>query len=252
MIFPNHQYVEIEENHWGNAYIADIVAVLESAIESLEPFLDLTRLPQKNLFIQNVTRHIPPLTHPKFYKEPITNKIFLSSHDMFWAQYIYQFAHEFCHHIMDCDYDPNNDQHGWIEETFAELASIFVLKEASLRWASNPPYPNWRNFSGALRSYSDDKIREFRAKINQPFKVWYTTQRIKLLSSRYNRDENGVIAIEILNILNTNPNLWKIIQYYNEIHNKQALCSTQLLDVWRILLPNTLQTSFDVFADLFK
>ncbi len=184
MIFPNHLYIEIEDNHWGNASIDNIVAVLESAIESFEPYLDLTRLPQNNLLIQNATRHNPPITHPKFYKDPVANKIFLSSHDMFWAQYIYQFAHEFCHHTMDCDYDPGNDQHGWIEETFAELASIFVLRKASERWANNPPYPNWRDFSGALRSYSEDKISEFQAKIKEPFIDWYPKQKIKLLRSR--------------------------------------------------------------------
>ena len=252
MIFPNHQSVEIEDLHWGNASIDNIVAVLESAIDSFEPFLDLTRLQQKNLFIQNVTQHYPPISDPKFYKDPVTNKIFLSSHDMYWAQYIFQFSHEYCHHIMDCDYDPETDQHGWIEETFAELASIFVLRKASERWSINPPYPNWRGFSPVLKSYSDDKIKEFQDQIKEPFKEWYPKQRGKLLSSRYNRGENGVIAVEILKIIDTNPNLWETIQYYNELQNKQNLCTIQLFEAWRILLPNKLWASFDVFTNLFK
>jgi hypothetical protein len=252
MHFPKHTNFEIEETNWGNASIEDIVAVLESAIGIFENYFESEKLPKKAVYIQHSSKLTPPQDHPKFFKNEVVNNIYISSQNMFWAQYACQFAHELCHHFMDCDYDQSQDKYGWLEESFAELASIFVLTKMSKQWESNPPYPNWMDFAQHLKSYADSKIEEFRNQINQSFYEWFELNLSELCSDRYKRAENGIIAIEILNIINKHPELWNIILFFKDIKDKHKLCMEQLLEAWRIELPEALKFNFRIFEELFS
>lgn len=250
MLFPCHQNFEIEESNWGNASIDDIVAVLESVINIFEEFLIKSMIPTRGALIQNSSQHQPPIDHPRYYKNLNKNNIFLSSTDKYWAQYAFQFSHELCHHFMDCDYDPVNDCYGWIEESLAELASIFILKEMSIRWKNNPPYQNWVDFADVLNNYSLSKIDEFKTQLKLPFYDWFQLKQNDLRKDRYKRTENGIIAITFLPLFDQQPNLWRSIQFFNKIPKKQDLCLNQLFEKWKSLIPDEIKPIFESLTKL--
>ena len=83
-----------------------------------------------------------------------TYTILLDTIDMYWAQYSYQFAHEFCHLVSNYEQGfgkPNQ----WIDETICETASLFTLRSMEVTWKEKPPYPPWRSFAKHLTAYAD-------------------------------------------------------------------------------------------------
>jgi len=244
MQFTIHTNYNIDDKNWGNAAIIDIIFVLESAIGNIETYLIKQNIPLSYITILHSTLHNPPINNPQFIKAPTGCFIYLDTIDTYWAQYSYQFAHEYCHFIMDCDYDPIHDKYGWIEESFAEFSSIFVLNEMSNSWAVNPPYPNWQGFESALKSYSDNKINEFAPLLLEPFKEWFSANENHLSTTRYDRNSNGIIAIEILNLFKTESELWKIIQFFKAVDNKHLLTFNELLNQWEAKLPQTIINKF--------
>ena len=53
----------------------------------------------------------------------------LDTHDRYWAQYVYQFAHELTH--VAAKFKPWNHPNKWFEEALCEMASIYSLRVMS-------------------------------------------------------------------------------------------------------------------------
>ena len=80
----------------------------------------------------------------------------LTARDNHWAQYSFQFAHEFCHALINY----SNDERGlrrdrryanhWLEESLCETASLFTLRALSRSWLIAPPYGAWRNYASLV------------------------------------------------------------------------------------------------------
>ena len=62
-------------------------------------------------------------------KNPIQIKLSMGSL-LYWAQEVYQLAHEYCHDLINSSYDPQRKDE-WFEEVICECASRFVLIEIS-------------------------------------------------------------------------------------------------------------------------
>ena len=82
----------------------------------------------------------------------------LDTQNTYWCQYAYQFSHEFCHIL--CGYDEDFAGNKWFEETLCETASLFCMRAMSRSWENDPPYPHWKDYRHALRSYTDDVIAQ--------------------------------------------------------------------------------------------
>ena len=77
----------------------------------------------------------------------------LTAKGKLWAQFSYQFSHEFCHVLLNHEGlkdNPNN----WFHEAICELASVFTLRRMAERWPTRPPYPNWADYAVSLASYT--------------------------------------------------------------------------------------------------
>ena len=114
--------IEVQECDWGNISADDIEVLLNNVAKHLTEHL---RDPFTG-HIQ-VKRGDPPKTLIRSTpgQGPIT--VQLAVHDSYWAQFAYQFAHEFCHALTDYEqlYGSGNE---WFHEALCELASVFVLR----------------------------------------------------------------------------------------------------------------------------
>lgn len=53
--------------------------------------------------------------------------IFLAVRDNYWCQWVYQFAHEYCHHLINGPLSGEWSKMLWFEETICELSSLYNL-----------------------------------------------------------------------------------------------------------------------------
>jgi len=167
--------------------------------------------------------------------------IYLSSYDRLWSKYSYQFAHELCHHVIDSDFYTTNDKFGWFEETLCELASIFCLDKMSQTWLTNPPYPNWKDYSTALTDCVREIIEKPENKISKSFKNWLSENLDALFKDRYKREENRIIALQLFPLFKNRPEFWTTIQYLKFIKVIDEMTFDNFIDAWTELVPENLK-----------
>lgn len=144
--------------------------------------------------------------------------IFLHSHDNYWCQWVYQFAHEYCHHIVDGEMTGDLNGLMWFEETLCELCSMYCLHHFVHWCESNPQLsqyaPSVHEYLAHLTStqLSDDHLRD------------YISQNLDLLSSQdYQRGIYKRIAASILPSFVACPDLWRILPLIGDSRRWQTL-----------------------------
>jgi hypothetical protein len=132
---PKPVDIHVQANGFGRASLADITAALQSAAFEIWRHCPHTRLDGIDFCYRP--------DHPQTNFERTSNGrigIGLSARDTHWAQYSFQFAHEFCHALANYS---NNSQrmvryprHAnlWLEESPCETASLFALRAMSRSW----------------------------------------------------------------------------------------------------------------------
>ncbi len=237
----------LEHSNWGNAIPENIAQILFSVIGEFENVLGIERLNSKKVLVLNSKLNPENLDVPIFYKRPDKdfNLIFLATEDNFWAQYIYQFSHEYCHHTINGDFNENSDRFGWLEESLCELSSLFIIRRMSKTWRIKPPYPNWSDYSSKLADYANEMISN-KLKINYSFYKWLQTNIDNLYADRYLRKFNFLIAINILDIFENKPDLWRIIAYYKKVQTSDQMNLEQFLGEWKRIIPNDLTETFNI------
>ncbi|WP_192350361.1 hypothetical protein [Algoriphagus sp. Y33] len=239
--FDIHQNFFLHTDGWGQAQLQDITKLLDSVITDFYTNLDLGQITGKTVYIINAKNKVPPKDCPEIIKLDSFNLIYLNTSDRLWSQYCYQFAHELCHHVVDSDFYTTNDKFGWFEEALCELASIFCLDKMSQTWQTNPPYPNWKDYSTLLSEYLIESIDKPDNKISKPFKIWLTENLDELFKDRYKRSENRIIALQLFPLFKRKPEFWKITHYLKFIKVTDEMTFENFLDAWTELVPDTLK-----------
>ena len=155
--------IAVVETDWGQAWPSDIKALLENTASHLNRFL---RVPFSGTIVIVPS---PPGAIPRTHirpnrRGPIT--IQLATRDTYWAQFAFQFSHEFCHVLSGYERlrtNPNN----WFHEAVCELASIFTLRRMAETWPVHPPFPNWSNYAGSLADYAEERLSCEESKLPQ-------------------------------------------------------------------------------------
>ena len=99
-----------------------------------------------------------PMTLPQ-ESSPDQYCVALSAGDSYWCQYVYQFAHEFCH-VMINPFVPRIGSNSWIEETLAELASLFALRRMAEQWETHTPTGHDAAFAPSFATYIQDYLSD--------------------------------------------------------------------------------------------
>ena len=203
------------DGRWGNAPTSNIKALCENVALH---FQEQLRTEHKLNGTLEVVYHTTPIAFYRhiFGGEPDEYRIGLTVTDTYWAQFTYQFAHEFCHVLQDHDRIHPNNPNVWFQEALCELANLWVIRRMSETWATRAPYPNWVDYRHALADYANNWMMT-RAEVQHD---GTGAEWLAEWEDRMRRDETGVFSYErvaqlsykFLPIFEENPEAWNIIR----------------------------------------
>jgi len=156
---PKPLDIHVHPGGFGRASPADITAVLQSAGSELWRHCPRARLDGIDVYHRT--------DHPQIdFKRTPSGRIAigLAAQDTYWAQYSFQFAHEFCHALVNFSNNPRQlvryppNANLWLEESLCETASLFTLRAMSRSWRIAPPYPAWRGYAPWLNVYAEQRL----------------------------------------------------------------------------------------------
>jgi hypothetical protein len=134
----------------------------------------------------------------------------LNTGKTYWAQYAFQFSHEFCHVL--CPRGPDDRDHDWFVESLCELASLFTLRQMGETWKTHPPYGHWKSYASHLTRYADDLIKPRRLG-DRTLAEWYRQHARELRQTGTNRQLNRTVAVALLPLFEEAPEHWEAVGY---------------------------------------
>lgn len=229
---------------FGSASAADIRAVLMSAGNSIWQHCPNTRWDVPGFFIY----------HNGDY--PITNyahrpdgriAIGLTTQGPYWAQFAFQFSHEFCHALAGHSNDwrkrkiQGPSANHWFEESLCEVASLFALRAMGKSWETAPPYPNWKSYGQALTTYAGDRMKESAKDLPEtaPLIPWLKKNLTEMQRKSTLREKNNVVAGRLLPIFENEPSGWESVTWLNLVERKPQATVASHFAEWRANAPKT-------------
>lgn len=136
----------------------------------------------------------------------------LDSGDYYYAQLIYQFAHELAH--IRADFQPVDHENKWLEETLCETASLFALRRLTNHWENKAPFQALKDYRHHLATYADRVIKSREPLTPAIAPAFYQKHRATLRKSATQRSLNGAFANLILPLLEKEPEHWQVLTYF--------------------------------------
>ena len=202
-------WVDVRPGTWGSVSIENIRAVLRDAA------LQINRTLRQPVQATITVLHAPGANPQILVHRSQRGRYWvqLSADDHHWAQYVYQFSHEFCHIIVD-PYAETGWKHQWFAEALCETASVFVLRRMAKLWLIQPPYPNWRDYAPHLDAYADGRLTDPDHRLLQELSLpdWIASEEQSLIHDGEQREKCSVIAYAILPALEACPSGWNAIR----------------------------------------
>jgi len=137
----------------------------------------------------------------------------LDTSNTYWAQYSFQFAHEFCHILSG--YREGKAPNKWLEETLCEVASLYTLRAMAKSWETSPPYPHWKDYRLALKEYAQRRIDQYRQTDRAGVPAFLEKNEKELRANGTNREMNSALAIILLEDFEAEPTGWEAIRWIN-------------------------------------
>lgn len=228
--------IGIDPQGWGEGSTKDISEILNSVYRVFIPYFQ-DKMNSHDLLIAH------SIDHPITYR--LHNLILLSAHDRYWCNYAYQFAHELCHFQIPSEVP---QQLRWFEESICELASYYFLPRISSLWKTDPPYPSWITYSDAFTTYVQEEKKK-----NEPFDLNLLTNvsvSAHLVSNEYDRGKNAFIALKLLPIFESVPDLWSSVHLLSSI--PEGLSIADSLRYWYNLAPEKHHGSIQKILHVFS
>jgi hypothetical protein len=246
--------IRVLPNGFGRASSADIAAVLQSAAYELWRQCPRTQLDGIDVYYR--------ADHPQTdFKRTSSGRIGIgiAARDTHWAQYGFEFAHEFCHALANYSNNPQQlvryPRHAnlWLEESLCETASLFALRAMSRSWRTAPPYPAWRSYAPWLNDYVEQRLAlpEHHLAAGTPFLVWFRENQSALRQNSNMRDRNTIIAIQLLPIFEAESRGWEAVAFLNRGSSNAAESLAQHFVEWRSQCPKELRPFVTRLAAVF-
>jgi hypothetical protein len=246
--------IEVEAAGFGRVNAADIAVVLESAAGEMWRNCPSARLSGIDVY--------PRSDHPQtnFEREPNGRvAIGLTAKGTRWAQYSFQFAHEFCHTLANFGGSQQRlaryPRHAnfWLEESLCEAASLFTLRAMARSWQTAPPFPAWRAYAPWLNAYVEQRLAlpEHQLPAGTPFLVWFKESEPALRLNPALRDRNTIIAIHLLPLFEAEPRGWETVLFLNRGLPRANGSLAQCLAEWQSRCPENLRFFVSRLASRF-
>ncbi|HJV27366.1 MAG TPA: hypothetical protein VJ673_16885 [Aromatoleum sp.] len=242
--------IRVEGDGWGTASREEIEGLLYSVAEQL-----------LNSSAASLNRPIV-VTHES--GSPVTlfkkggsgeYRVQLSATNRGWAQYAYQFGHEFCHIMSNYDVrgdDPARRENQWFEEALCEAAGVHALRSMAERWEVEAPFPSWEAYAPRLRSYADRLVSEPHRQLPPGVSPqgWLQTQLPVMSHNPYLRDDNEVVANLLLPLFEQSRDNWSALRYLNLAPAGAGTDLAEYVRQWRRSAPAEHRLFIDSVAQL--
>ena len=162
-------------------------------------------------------------------------RVQLDTGDNLWAQWVYQFAHEFGH--IRSSFDSVSHQNKWFEETICEVASLYVLRRLAVVWAEDGRPDAWKKFAPALRKYVEARVAKAQLAEDVNFPEWYAAHARELHRNGYDREKNTIIAVRLLPLFEKTPEHWEAIGLLAKAKKGHAETLPEFLKAWQAQCP---------------
>ena len=209
--------IRVLAGDWGRAQPDEIEAVVRSAAGVLGGLVDYGA--PLAIVVQPAAEH-PEVRHDKTAQGEYL--VALSARDRRWAQFAYQFGHEWCHVLANFDHRvaANGEpltRHQWFEEALCETAALFTLRTLAARWQSAPPYPHWKDYAPSFADYADGMLAAEHRRHAQlrVLSSWYEENSDVLARDPYARRRNDFCAAALLPLFESDPSQWNALRYLN-------------------------------------
>lgn len=156
----------------------------------------------------------------------------LDSGDRYYAQLIYQFAHEWAH--IRADFQPVDHENKWLEETLCETASLFALRHLASHWKKQAPNEALKNYRKNLATYAASVMDTRESLTRQSAPAFYRQHRKSLRQSATERSINGAFANLILPLFEAEPRHWETLA---TIPREKGASLSQHFEQWRKSTP---------------
>jgi hypothetical protein len=246
--------IRVESTGFGTASSADLSLLLQSTAFELWRYCARTQLGGIDVYHR--------ADHPQTnFRRTATGRIAigLAAQDTHWAQYSFQFAHEFCHTLANFSNRPRQlarfppQANFWLEESLCETASLFTLRAMSRAWLTDPPYPTWKDYAPCLNIYAERRINlpEHQLPAGKRFLDWFQEHHAELSRNSARRDWNTIIAIQLLPLFEAAPRGWEAVTLLNHISVNANESLAQHLEAWQSRCPGNLRPFIHRLASVF-
>ncbi len=246
--------IHVQANGFATASSADVTALLQSTAFELWRYCARTQLGGIDVYRR------PDHPQTDFKRTPSGRiAIGLAAQDTHWAQYSFQFAHEFCHTLANFSNRPQRSvryppqANFWLEESLCETASLFTLRAMSHTWRTAAPYPAWKGYAPWLEAYAQQRITlpEHQLPVGKAFSDWFSEHQFALRRNPDLRDCNTIIAIQLLPIFESEPRGWEAVTFLNRYSVRADESLAQHLAEWRARCPEDLRPFVRKLAAVF-
>lgn len=214
MVYNISPNISIEYNGFGDSDLSVIGPILSSIEQEMTHLINRQPYHFRNVYIRR------SFDSPRTLDQNGLHVIELNTENNYWCQWIYQFAHEYCHHLINGKMLAKLSGLLWFEETLCETCSIYCLIVIERQWKSM--FPAYASYRKNIRSYIYDLLVD-ETKIDYPIH-----ESIAYISTTYgndyNRDLYHSLACRIwLPLFIEEPSLWKILNHIGDIYSWRNL-----------------------------
>ncbi len=227
--------IRVDQGNWGGAQLGDVEAVARSAAASFSAFDDDESVAIALEATAGENDSPMTLSTTSSSGEFVVR---LNVRGNLWARLVYQFAHEFCH-VLAGPRTWTVDRFAWIEEALCETASLLALHSMAKSWATEPPRPNWREYSSSLANYEADQTSAPTRSLapGMPFSRWLTDHLPLLAAAPFMRDDNTIVAKELLPIIENDPAAWRAVRHLHTWPRVSEATLADFMDGWAMACP---------------
>lgn len=209
-IAPN-LYIDEQNSSFGNYNHNIIYDLLNSIVSEFAKCLEI----EISLTTQCIIEYHPSL--PMCCNTGILRTIFLNTKEDYWCQWIYQFSHEYCHHLINGNMLGEMKGLVWFEESICELASLYHLYCCHQRWNTSSNLLKTL-YAPNIQDYLNDLLSMYPQLVSDTHHPGFLYDWLPILEQPIlHRDYYNALAVRMYPLFVENPHLWKIILYLGDV-----------------------------------
>lgn len=197
---------------WGSAAIEFYRKIISDIVLEYEQ-LDYNPYDNKSVTIKH-----SPYDYPMCCSNEDPRVILLSTGDNFWCQLAYQFAHEYCHHLIDGPMDGETCSSFWFEESICELSSVYFMRRIAQKWIDKGT-PILGQYAASVFRYCENNWS------STPFintlSSWLSDNMGTISEPTYHRDMYKTIAKSLYPHFEEWPELWKLLPFLKRVYQDE-------------------------------